>query len=95
MPLENCLHILSREQTPGYKHIGISWWFSSKEPACKAGDMGLIPGSGRFPEEGNGNPNPVFLPGKFHGQGSLAGSSPRDHRSWTQLSNYTITTVGI
>ena len=28
----------------------------SKEPACNAGDMGSIPGSGRFPEEGNGNP---------------------------------------
>ena len=27
-----------------------------KESACKAGDLGLIPGSGRFPKEGNGNP---------------------------------------
>ena len=29
-----------------------------KEPACSAGDPGLFPGSGRFPEEGNGNPLP-------------------------------------
>ena len=28
----------------------------SKEFDCNAGDMGLIPGSGRFPGEGNGNP---------------------------------------
>ena len=28
----------------------------SKESACNAGDLGLIPGSGRFPGEGNGNP---------------------------------------
>ena len=28
----------------------------SKESACNAGDLGLIPGLGRFPEEGNGNP---------------------------------------
>ena len=28
----------------------------SKESACNAGDPGLIPGSGRFPGEGNGNP---------------------------------------
>ena len=28
----------------------------SKESACNAGDMGLIPGSGRCPGEGNGNP---------------------------------------
>ena len=28
----------------------------SKEPACNAGDLGLIPGSGRSPGEGNGYP---------------------------------------
>ena len=27
-----------------------------KESPCNAGDPGLIPGSGRFPGEGNGNP---------------------------------------
>ena len=27
----------------------------SKESSCNAGDMGSIPGSGRFPGEGNGN----------------------------------------
>ena len=27
-----------------------------KESACNVGDMGLIPGSGRSPGEGNGNP---------------------------------------
>ena len=27
-----------------------------KESACKVGDLGLIPGSGRSPGEGNGNP---------------------------------------
>ena len=28
----------------------------SKESACNAGDPGSIPGSGRSPGEGNGNP---------------------------------------
>ena len=27
-----------------------------KASACNAGDLGLIPGSGRSPREGNGNP---------------------------------------
>ena len=27
-----------------------------KESACNAGDQGQIPGSGRYPGEGNGNP---------------------------------------
>jgi len=30
------------------------------------------------PGEGNGNSTPVFLPGEFHGQRSLAGCSPWD-----------------
>ena len=28
----------------------------AKESACNVGDLGSIPGSGRFPGEGNGNP---------------------------------------
>ena len=49
----------------------------SKESACNVEDPGSIPGSGRSPEEGNGNTSiPVFLPGKFHGHRSLAGYSP-------------------
>ena len=30
--------------------------FPGKESACNAGDPGSIPGSGRSPGEGNGNP---------------------------------------
>ena len=33
-----------------------------------------------------------FLPGKSHGQRSLAGYSPWDHKSWTQFSDKTTTT---
>ena len=36
-----------------------------------ARDVGLISGSGRSSRIGNGQPASVFLPGKFHGQGSL------------------------
>ena len=38
-------------------------------------ELGMEPGSGRSPGEGNGNSTPVFLPGKLHGQRSL-GYSP-------------------
>ena len=31
-----------------------------KASACSAGDLGLIPGSGRSPGEGNGNPLQYF-----------------------------------
>ena len=51
-----------------------------KESTCNVGDLDSIPGSGRSPGEGNGNPLPVFLPGKSHGQRSLAGYSPWGHK---------------
>ena len=47
-----------------------------KASACNAGDLGLIPGSGRSPGEGNGNPFKVFLPGESYGRRSLVGYSP-------------------
>ena len=34
----------------------LPWWFSGKESACKAGGTSSIPGSGRSPGEGSGNP---------------------------------------
>ena len=35
---------------------GFPWWLSSKELIFNAGDTGSIPGLGRPPGEGNGNP---------------------------------------
>ena len=35
---------------------GLPWWLSVKESPANAGDVGLIPGSGRSPRVGNGNP---------------------------------------
>ena len=45
--------------------------------AGDAGDVGSIPGLGRFPWRREWKPTPVFLPGEFHGQRGLAGYSPR------------------
>ena len=35
-------------------HMGFPGGSDSKESSCNAGDLGLIPGSGRSPGEGNG-----------------------------------------
>ena len=53
-------------------------------------DMGVIPGSGRSPGEGNGNTG-NFLPGESHGQRSLAGyiQSMGSPKSQMQLSDQT------
>ena len=34
--------------------LGLLWWLNGKESACNAEGLGLIPGSGRSPGEGNG-----------------------------------------
>ena len=35
---------------------GLPWRLRGKESTCNAGDTGSIPGLGRSPGEGNGNP---------------------------------------
>jgi len=47
-----------------------------KNPSANPGASGLIPGSEGSPGIGKWHPTPVFLPGKSHGQRSLAGYSP-------------------
>ena len=47
-----------------------------KESACNAGDLGLIPGLGRSPGGGHGNPLQHSYLENPHGQRSLAGCSP-------------------
>ena len=37
------------------RYHGIPQWFSGKESACNAGGIGLIPGLGSSPGEGNDN----------------------------------------
>ena len=53
---------------PGGSEVKMSAW--------NAGDQGLIPGSGRSPGDGNGNPLQFLLPGESHGGRSLVGYSP-------------------
>ena len=36
--------------------VGFSGGLAGKESACNAGDLGLIPGLGRYPGEGKGYP---------------------------------------
>ena len=57
-------------------------WHSSKESPCNAGDAGSIPGLGRFPWRRKWQSTPAFLPGKSHGQRSLAGYSPWVAKEW-------------
>ena len=76
-------HLLIAANSPLYRFPG---GLDGKASACDAGDWGLIPGSGRFPGEGNGNPLQYSCP-----------ENPMDGGGWwaivtksrTQLSNFT------
>ena len=52
----------------------------SKESTCNARDAGLIPGLGRSPGGGHGNPLQCFYPEIPHGQRSLVGYNPWCHK---------------
>ena len=69
--------------------VHLEWGFPVvRNPPAIAGyirDTCLIPGLGRSPGGGHGNPTPVFLPEEFHGQRSLVGYSPWGPKSQTQL----------
>ena len=51
-------------------------WLLSKESACNAGDLGLIPELGRYPGGGHGNPLQHSCLDNLHGQKSLMDYSP-------------------
>ena len=51
------LKLLSNEiHTAKNKHMGFPGGSDGKASVCNAGDLGLIPGLGRSPGEGNGSP---------------------------------------
>ena len=50
--------------------MGFPGGSDNKESACKARDPGSIPGSGRSPEEGNGNPLQYSCLENFMGRGA-------------------------
>ena len=59
---------------------GFPWWLSSKEPACQCRRCGLDPWIRKIPWRRKWQPTPLFLPGKSHGQRSLADYSPWDRK---------------
>ena len=73
---------------------GLPWWLSGKESTCQCRRPGPDPLVGKMPWRRKWQPTPVFLPGKFHGQRSLVGYSPRGRKrvDITTLRLNTITT---
>ena len=58
-------------------------WLSGKESAYNAGDMGLIPGSGRSPGGGNDNPLQYSCQENPMDRGAWLATVHRVAKSWT------------
>jgi len=59
---------------------GLPRWLSGKESVCQCRRCRFSPWVGNIPWSKKWLPTPVFLPGKFPGQRSLAGYRPWGHR---------------
>ena len=59
-----------------------------KESPCSVEDLGLIPGLGRSPGEGNSNPLQQSCLENPMDRGALQGSSPWGHKESTQLNSW-------
>ena len=60
--------------------LGLPWWLTGKESACKCSRHKFNPWVGKIPWRRKWQHIPVFLPGKSHGQRRLVGYSPWGHR---------------
>ena len=63
-----------------HTHMGFPGGSDGKESACNMEDLSLIPGLGRFPRGGHGNPLQYSCLENPRGQRNLAGYSPWGHK---------------
>ena len=68
--------------------LGISGCSESEEPVCNAGDLSSIPGSGRFPGEGNGHPLQYSCLGNPMDRGALWPTAHGAAKIRTQLNDW-------
>ena len=83
-----CVNIRSFGQCKNYlptTRLGLPQWFSGKESACNAGDMGSILEPGRSPGGGNGNPLQNSCLGNPMDRGAWWATVQMISKNWAQL----------
>ena len=60
---------------------GLPWWLMVENLPANAGEVSSIPGPGKSPEGGQGNPLQYSCLENPHGQRSLEGYSPWGHKA--------------
>ena len=76
--------------------LGLPRWLSGKESACNAGnarDADSIPGSGRSPEGGNGNPLQYSCMENPMDRGAWQATVHRAAKSWTHMHSVQFSSV--
>ena len=73
-----------------FSYLSFPGGSDGKVPACKVGDPGLIPGSGRSPGEGNGHPLQYSCLENSMDGGAWWPTVQGVTKSQTQLSNFTL-----
>ena len=76
-----------------FTSLGFPGSSAVKVSACNAGDLGLIPGLGRSPGEGNGNPLQYSCLENPMDGGAWWATVHRVAKSWTRLSDFTFTSL--
>ena len=69
-----------RDRLPTPVFLGLPGGSAGKESGCNVGDLGLIPGLGRFPGGGHSNPLQYSCLENLQEQRSLVGYSPWGHK---------------
>ena len=67
--------------------MGLPWWLSDRESTSSAGDAGSMPGLGKSPGEGNGNPLQDSCLGNPMDRGAWWATAHGVTKGWTRLSN--------
>ena len=67
--------------------MGLPWWFRGKETVCNAGDLGLIPGSGRSPGGGHGYPLQCSCLENAMDRGAWWAAAHGVLKSWTHVND--------
>ena len=76
--------------TPRHISGGFAGGSDDNEFACNAGDLGLIPGLGRSPGGGHGNPSQYSCLENPHEQRSLEGYSPQGRKESDKIEHSTV-----
>ena len=85
-----CRTISSKNILHSKPNFGASWVLSGKESAYNAGDLGLIPGLGRSPGEGNDYLLQYSCPENSMGGGGGGTKVLGVSQSWTRLRTTTL-----